>query len=64
MENKEMEFTFTFNEQEANAILAAIQELPAKVANPLSQKMQQQAKQQVEAKAATVPQEETEVETE
>ena len=47
-----MEFNFTFNEQEANAILNAIQELPAKVANPLSQKMQQQAKQQVDAAAA------------
>ena len=41
-----MEYTFTFTEQEANAILNAIQELPAKVANPLTQKMQEQAKQQ------------------
>lgn len=41
-----MEYTFTFTEQEANAILNAIQELPAKIANPLTQKMQEQAKQQ------------------
>ena len=38
-----MEYTFTFTEQEANAILNAIQELPAKVANPLTQKMRDQA---------------------
>ena len=41
-----MNYTFTFTEQEANAILQAIQELPAKVANPLTQKIQDQAKQQ------------------
>lgn len=43
-----MEYTFTFTEQEANLILNAIQELPAKVANPLTQKIQQQAKEQAE----------------
>lgn len=43
-----MEYTFTFTEQEANAILNAIQELPAKIANPLTQKIQEQAKQQQE----------------
>lgn len=52
MENKQMEFQFTFNEQEANAILTAIQELPAKLANPLTQKMQAQAKEQVDAAKA------------
>jgi hypothetical protein len=42
-----MEYTFTFTEQEANLILTAIQELPAKVANPLTQKIQDQAKEQI-----------------
>ena len=32
---------------EANLILAALQELPAKVANPLTQKLQQQAQSQL-----------------
>ena len=42
-----MEFTFKVTEQEANAILAGLQELPARVANPLSQKLQQQAQEQL-----------------
>ncbi len=44
-----MEYTFTFTEQEANLVLNAIQELPAKVANPLTKKIQDQAKEQAEA---------------
>ena len=44
--SQNMNYTFTFTEQEANAILQAIQELPAKIANPLTQKIQDQAKQQ------------------
>jgi predicted DNA-binding transcriptional regulator YafY len=44
---KNMEFTFKVTEQEANAILAGLQELPARVANPLSQKLQQQAQEQL-----------------
>jgi hypothetical protein len=55
-----MQFTFTFTEQEANAIIAAIQELPAKVANPLTQKMQKQAKEQVVADSPEEQTEETE----
>lgn len=42
-----MEFTFKVTEQEANAILMAVQELPARVANPLTQKLQQQAQEQL-----------------
>ena len=42
-----MEFTFNLTEQEANLILAAVQELPAKVANPLSRKLQEQAQEQM-----------------
>ncbi len=41
-----MTYTFTFTEQEANAVLQAIQELPAKIANPLTAKLQQQAAEQ------------------
>lgn len=43
--------TLTFKDltiQEANAILAGLQELPAKVCNPLTQKLQQQAQQQLQ----------------
>lgn len=42
-----MEFTFTVTEQEANTLLAGIQELPARVANPLTQKLQKQAQEQM-----------------
>lgn len=43
-------FTFTFTEEEANWVLNAIQELPAKVANPLTKKLQEQAAAQMEEK--------------
>lgn len=42
--------TFTFTDltiDEANLLLAGLQEMPAKVANPLTQKLQQQAKSQL-----------------
>lgn len=42
-----MEFTFKVTEQEANMIIAGLQELPAKVANPLTQKLQMQAQEQL-----------------
>ena len=45
-------FTFTFTEEEANAVITAIQELPARTANPLTQKLQEQAKVQIEAQQA------------
>jgi hypothetical protein len=41
-----MEYKFTVTETEANYILNCIQELPAKIANPLTQKLQLQAKEQ------------------
>lgn len=44
-ENPELNFVLTM--QEANVIIAALQELPAKVANPLTQKLTQQAKPQL-----------------
>jgi len=45
-ENPDLHFTVTM--QEANAILAALQELPAKISNPLSQKITEQAQTQIE----------------
>lgn len=42
-----MEFTFKLSEQEANALLTAIQELPARIANPLTKKLQDQAQAQM-----------------
>jgi len=47
---KNMEFTFTVTEQEANMILAGIQELPAKLANPLTRKLQEQAQKHMPEK--------------
>lgn len=47
--------TFTFTDitmDEANLILAGLQELPAKVANPLTQKIQLQAKSQLPKESA------------
>lgn len=43
-------FHFELSEDEANVILAGLQELPAKVCNPLSQKLVEQAKQQMEGR--------------
>lgn len=45
-ENPTLTFELTLNE--ANAVLAGLQELPAKVCNPLSQKITDQAKAQLE----------------
>ena len=45
MENITLKFEFSIDE--ANVLLAALQELPAKVANPLSAKIQQQARPQL-----------------
>jgi hypothetical protein len=42
-----MEIIFKLTEQEANILLAGLQELPAKVANPLTRKLQQQAQEQL-----------------
>lgn len=59
-ENPDLHFTFTM--QEANAILVALQELPAKVSNPLSQKMTEQAQVQIDAIKAEMASEVTDVE--
>jgi hypothetical protein len=44
------EFTFTLTKDEANVLLIALQELPAKICNPLSEKLRKQALSQVEGK--------------
>lgn len=43
----ETTITLTLSIQEANAVLAGIQELPAKIANPLTEKIRQQASAQL-----------------
>lgn len=42
-----MDFNFTVTEQEANVILQALQELPAKLANPLTKKLMEQGQSQI-----------------
>lgn len=42
------EFTFKVTEEEAHFILNAIQELPARIANPLTNKLQAQAAAQLD----------------
>jgi len=45
--NQNPDLNFVLTMQEANVILAALQELPAKIANPLTQKITDQAKPQL-----------------
>jgi hypothetical protein len=45
-ENKMEKLNFTFTLDQINLILQAIQELPAKVANPLSKEIHEQAQAQ------------------
>jgi hypothetical protein len=49
-ENPNLIFEVTLNE--ANVILAGLQELPGKVCNPFSQKITEQAKEQIAAMQA------------
>lgn len=46
------ELTFKVSIEEANHILAGLQELPAKICNPLSVKLQAQAKEQLPEQTA------------
>jgi len=41
------ELTIKITIEEANLVLAGLQELPAKVSNPLTMKIQQQAREQL-----------------
>ena len=47
-ENQNPEITLTLTLNEVNAILTAIQELPAKVANPITEKIRTQGIAQVQ----------------
>ena len=47
--NQNPTFTFELNLEETNIILAALQEVPAKVCNPLSDKIKAQAQTQIAA---------------
>lgn len=47
-QNQNPEFNFVLNLNETNAILAALQELPARIANPISDKIKTQAQKQIE----------------
>ena len=48
--------TLNLDLNEINAVLAALQELPGKVCNPLTQKITEQAKAQIAELQAAVPQ--------
>lgn len=45
--NQNTEFTLTLTLNETNLVLAGLQELPARVANPLTTKIKMQAETQV-----------------
>jgi len=49
-------FTFNLDLNDANAILAALQELPAKICNPISEKIKAQAQEQIAALQAVAAQ--------
>ena len=51
-ENQNPTFNFQLDLNEANAILAALHELPAKVCNPISEKIKAQAQEQIAAMQA------------
>jgi hypothetical protein len=48
MDDKNPDFTLVLNLNEVNAIFAAIQELPAKIANPIADKIKTQAQEQID----------------
>lgn len=49
MTNQNPTFTIEINLEETNMVLAALQELPAKLCNPLSEKIKTQAQSQIAA---------------
>lgn len=53
-------FNFELTLEEANVILAALQEIPAKLCNPVSEKLKSQAQQQIADKIADMETEEAE----
>lgn len=52
-----MQFTIVVTEQELNILLTALQEAPAKIANPLTKKLQEQAKSQIKTEQPAESQE-------
>jgi hypothetical protein len=48
-QNQNPTFNFELTLEDANVILAALQELPAKICNPLSDKIKAQAQEQIAA---------------
>jgi hypothetical protein len=52
MTNQNPTFTLELNLEETNAVLAALQELPGKICNPLSEKIKSQAQAQIAAMQA------------
>jgi hypothetical protein len=60
MTNQNPTFNFEINLEEANLILAALQELPAKLCNPLSDKIKAQAQEQIAALQTATPEPEVE----
>lgn len=56
-QNQNPDFTFVLSLNDANAILAALQELPAKIANPITDKLKAQAQEQITKLQAEAPQE-------
>lgn len=57
---EQVKLTFEFTEQEINAILVGLQELPGKVCNPLTKNIHEQARPQIEAYQASLKQAEAE----
>jgi hypothetical protein len=55
-ENQNPTFNFALTLEEANIMLAALQELPAKICNPLSEKIKNQAQEQIAAMQAAAAQ--------
>ena len=51
--NKNPDITITLNLNEINSVLLSLQELPAKISNPLSQKITEQAKEFIKSMQQT-----------
>jgi hypothetical protein len=52
MQEKDITVTLTLSIEEVNTILSGLQELPAKVSNPLTNKLVKQAQEQLPKEAA------------
>lgn len=52
MSQEPITLTFYLTIDEANSIISAIQELPARIANPISQKLREQAAHQIKQRQA------------